>query len=127
MNSPSASVLTGMERLELELIVRDFTASLNDGVSRDLIGFLHEDVVYKSSSKHVVRGRAHVLALLRDIRSTFAVVEIRLENVGIEGDVVVAEQHVDLALPGALRQRIMGFASYRFIDRQIVEWHQLHA
>ncbi|MET0715152.1 MAG: nuclear transport factor 2 family protein [Mycetocola sp.] len=127
MNSPSASVLTGMERLELELIVRDFTASLNDGVSRDLIGFLHEDVVYKSSSKHVVRGRADVLALLRDIRSTFAVVEIRLENVGIEGDVVVAEQDVDLAVRGALRRRIIGFASYRFVDRQIAEWHHLHA
>jgi limonene-1,2-epoxide hydrolase len=120
-------MLTGVERLELELIVRDFTASLAEGDSRELAEFLHEEVVYQSSSKHVVRGRGPVLALLRDIRSTFVVMEIRLERVGVDGGVVVAEQSIDLALPGALRQRIMGFASYRFVDRQIIEWRQLHA
>jgi len=120
-------MLTGVERLELELIVRDFTASLAEGDSRELAEFLHEEVVYRSSSKHVVRGRGPVLALLRDIRSTFVVMEIRLERVGVDGGVVVAEQSIDLALPGALRQRIMGFASYRFVDRQIIEWRQLHA
>ncbi|GAA3207084.1 hypothetical protein GCM10017690_14690 [Microbacterium terregens] len=64
---------------------------------------------------------------MRDIRATFVLMEITLESIGVADDVVMVEQVVTLALPGTLRQRVMGFASFRFRELQIAEWRQLHA
>ena len=119
--------VTGIERLELELLVRDFTTVLNEGQSHDIAAFLHEHVCYRPSRTQLVRGRRSVLAMLEEVRLTFDVMQTSLDAVSVNETVVLVEQTIILALPGSAAQRLMGFASYRFSGLQISDWHQIHA
>jgi len=116
-----------IERLELELVVRDFIDVLNDGDGDDISAFLHERVHYRPSPRQVICGRAAVLAMLADVREAFDSMSIRLDTVSVCGQVAVVEQTIELALPGAVAQTVMGFASFGFVGFQIAEWHQVHA
>lgn len=126
MDEIERQVVSGIQLLERELIVRDFISVLNDGPIRDLCAFLTEDVVYCASATQRITGRTSVLGLIDDLRSTFDELRTTLLDVAVAGDVVLAEEVVLLGLPGASLQRIMSFSSFRMEGARISAWHQLH-
>ncbi|GAA1940894.1 hypothetical protein GCM10009775_35930 [Microbacterium aoyamense] len=119
--------LNGIERLELELVVRDFTSLLNSRCFDELTAFLHPDVEYRPSLRATVRGRSAVIALCEEIHHSFDEWCTSLLNVAVTEDVVLAEQALRLRLPGEQERWIMGFASFRMHGFQISAWHQVHA
>lgn len=118
---------SGIQSLELELIVRDFIAVLNDGPTADLCAFLTEDVIYRASPRQIVTGRTALLEMIADIRSTFDEWHTSLIDLAVTRDVVLSQQAVRLGLPGSAPQWAMGFASFRIDGLRISAWHQLHA
>lgn len=117
---------TGIERLELELIVRDFVTILNDGTVRDLHPFLTEDVRYKPAPDKLVLGRDAVSAMISELRSAFIEWRTTLLSVAVTGHVVLTEQEMILGLPETGPQVLMGFSSFRLDGFRICSWHQVH-
>jgi len=118
--------MSGIELLELELIVRDFVTVLNDGAMSDVVAFLTEDVVYRSSAHQTIAGRPAVVSMVQDLRSAFDEWRTSLLTVAVANDVVLAEQAVCLKLAHTERQWVMGFSSFRLDGMRICAWHQVH-
>ncbi|WP_191621693.1 nuclear transport factor 2 family protein [Microbacterium caowuchunii] len=118
---------TGIEKLEYELIVRDLVNVLNAGAFAELSSFLHEDVVYRSSGRHAVRGASGVVTLCQDIATTFHGVCIEILSVAVDDNVVLVEEWMRLGLPGEQPRWVMGFASYRMRGLLVAEWRRMHA
>ena len=127
MDELERQAFSGIQSLELELIVRDFVSVLNDGSTTDLCAFLTEDVIYRASPKQVVSGRKALLEMVDDIRSTFEEWQTSLIDIAVTRDVVLCEQVVRLRLAGADPQWVMSFASFRMDGFRISAWNQLHA
>ena len=127
MDDLERQAYSGIQSLELELIVRDFVAVLNDGPTTDLCAFLTEDVIYRASPRQTVTGRKALLEMIDDIRSTFDEWQTSLIDIAVTRDVVLSQQAIRLRLPGSTPQRAMGFASFRIDGFRISAWHQLHA
>jgi limonene-1,2-epoxide hydrolase len=119
--------LTAIEMLEMELIVRDFVSILNEGHDYEIHAFLTDDVTYKLSGRQYVTGRAAVVAMICDIRSTFAEWRTELVAVAVTGPVVLTELAMRLTLPSMEPQWVMSFASFRVDNSRISAWHQIHA
>ncbi|MFG6401121.1 MULTISPECIES: nuclear transport factor 2 family protein [unclassified Microbacterium] len=126
MDEIGREAMSGIERLELELIVRDFFTILNDGCIEDLLAFLTEDVVYKPSPRQAVTGRAAVIAMVSDIRTTFDEWKASLIDVAVTGDVVLAELALRVKLPIGPPEWLLSFASFRLDGYRISSWHQVH-
>lgn len=117
--------LTGIERLEYELIVRDFVGVLNDGSDDELVAFLHPDVVYRASSTHAVAGRDSVIDLLQQVRVAFEEIQYCILNAAVSGHVVLVEQAI---MTKPLRGQALwhlSFASFRIEQFRIAGWTQL--
>jgi limonene-1,2-epoxide hydrolase len=127
MDPLSKHTLSGIERLELELIVRDFVSVLNAGCFSEFAAFLHDDVVYRPSGHQVLRGRTAVVQMCRNVVDAFEVACVEMTNVAVDGDVVLAEEWTRLKLRGKPEHWVMGFSSYRFEGFQISEWRRMHA
>jgi limonene-1,2-epoxide hydrolase len=119
--------MTAVEMLELELIVRDFVTILNVGSDHEIHAFLSDDITYRPSVHQCVIGRSAVVAMICDIRSSFAEWRTEVVSVAVTGPVVLAELALRLALPYKEPQLVMGFASFRVDDFRISAWHQIHA
>ncbi|MFS0732967.1 nuclear transport factor 2 family protein [Microbacterium sp. 1P10UB] len=119
--------LTAIEQLEIELIVRDFATTLNEGGDHEIHALLTDDVVYRASLRQCVTGRSAVVAMVRNIRSTFTEHRTELLEVAAAGRVVLTELSLHLALPTMKPQTVMSFASFRVEQNRISAWHQLHA
>lgn len=118
---------TGIEKLEYELVVRALVSVLNAEAFAELPAFLHQDVVYRSSGQHTVRGPSGVVTLCRDIATTFPGVCIEIRSVAVDDNVVLVEEWMRLGLPGEQPQWVMGFASYRMRGLLVAEWRRMHA
>ncbi|MFS0795077.1 nuclear transport factor 2 family protein [Microbacterium sp. 1P10AE] len=127
MDEFTRATYTAIERLEFELIVRDFITVLNEGSTRELHAFLADDVHYRPSAQLTVYGRSDVVAMIEAIKRTFQEWRVFLVSVAVTGDVVLAEQSMSLRLPGCEPHLVMGFASFRLQNSRISAWHQIHA
>lgn len=119
--------LTAIERLEYELVVRDFTSLVNDGCFDELDAFLHPEVTYQPAPRQFVAGRRAVVAMLKDMHDSFEECTTTLLDVAVTHDVVLTEQQLRLRLPALPAQSVIGFSSYRLDGFQIAEWHQVLA
>jgi hypothetical protein len=126
MDQSGHDSLTGIERLELELIVCDFVTVLNDGALMDLYPFMTESVRYKPAPDRSVCGRDAVVAMIAEIRNNFTDWRTSLLSVAVTDDTVLTEQELRLGLPGGPPRALMGFASFRFDGFRIASWHQVH-
>lgn len=129
MSSPPTPgpVLTGLQRLERELIVRDFLTVWNAGGSDELGAFLHSDVVFRPALGRVARGRPAVIAMCRDIQGRFQGFRVSIVDLAVSSSSVLVEQEIELEDPDCAPCTLMSFASYRFEGYQISEWRQLSA
>jgi limonene-1,2-epoxide hydrolase len=127
MSAPHEVSTPAIARREVENVVRDFVAVLNEGCLRDLVPFLDENLTYRASTHRTVRGLPQVLAMIAEINASFIVRHVTLDALAVDGSTALAQQSITLALPGRPSQAVLGFASYRFRGLRMVEWTQTYA
>jgi limonene-1,2-epoxide hydrolase len=120
-------VRSGIECLELELIVRDFIAVLDDGSAADLCAFLTEDVIYRGSPTQILTGRRAVLQMIADIRATCLQWQSSLIDVAVTvtDGVVLSERAIHLRLPRSEPQLITSLDTFRMSGFRIATWHHV--
>lgn len=124
---PRRTAPSGIERLELELLTRDFVTALNAGDLAGMRSLLHEEVVYRTSPVRVVTGRDEVIEMCREIRDSFREMGTTLNRVAVTDDVVLVDQTLYLVTHAGDELWLMGFGAYRFHDGLIVSWSQIHS
>lgn len=127
MDEMHGVAMNGIEMLERELIVRDFISLLNTRVTTELVPFLTEEAMYELSPSQMIQGRRAITGMLDDVIDTFEIWHTSLIHVAVTGDVVLAEQCLQMRLPGHEAVRVFGFASFRLEGYRIARWHQSYA
>lgn len=127
MDDVRREALDGIQQLERELVVRDFTSLLNDRAHAELHPFLTEDVQYRPSPSRTIEGRSAVTRMIADMHQSFDEWSMTMVSVAVSGDTVLTEQRLRLRLAGTAAVEVMGFASFRLQGVQICAWHQIHA
>lgn len=121
------NALYGLRRPELELVVHDFVSALNGRRFAVLAEHMHPDIVFRPSHSRCAHGRESVLAVCSEIWGAFDRFDVQVEQLAVRHDMVLIEECVSVAVGDAPRQRLLGFASFRFAGLEIAEWRQIHA
>ncbi|PPF16812.1 MULTISPECIES: nuclear transport factor 2 family protein [unclassified Rathayibacter] len=116
----------GVAMIENELVVRDFLEVWGARDSRQLIPFLHPEVVYSASSSQEIAGRARVLEMCDEVHRAFTEIRIALVTIAVAGSVVLTEHALHLRSDTGEGHWLRCFGSYELRGEQIVTWRQLH-
>lgn len=123
MNAFENYVSAGMDRLAMELLVRSYFDTINQGT--DASGFFAEEVVFRPSIARCAEGRHDVIEMLGEIRDTFEEWHTDIISLATGDDFVLAECVIHLKLVGNDPGHVLAFSYLRIRDGRISEWHQL--
>lgn len=125
MDPALSAAQRGIQRLEYELIVRDFTDVLNEGEPDELHAFMDTNVVLRMAANKAVEGRSAVATLINDVHARFEMFTVIITGLAVTERAVLVEQLLLVKLPETASYSMLGFASFRFRGFQISEWRQL--
>jgi len=126
MNQAGRECHGAVQRLEYELIVRDFTAVVNAGHADEARTFLHPDVVFRAGPKNALVGSENLIKMLNDIRAHFETFTVTITRLAVSDTGVLVEQLLLLKLAGRECCSLPSFSSFRFERFQIAEWRLAH-
>ena len=105
-----------------DVLVRDFVDAFAKKDASALAPFLHSDVVFRNYGDREVQGREDLLEVWAGVFETFEQVVFETVHQAVNGDVVIAEQVHNLALPGGQLAPVMNMAVYEIRDGKIAAW-----
>lgn len=117
--------LTAIERLEQELIVRDFIAAVNGGLRSDDELLLHPLVTYRGSSVTALQGRRSVAEMCSNLREALQGFRFDIVRLVSSDMAVLVEEQVRFTSGDGQVVEVPGFASFQIEDSMIRTWRRL--
>ena len=103
-------------------IIKDFLTCFEAKDADRLASFLHPDVVFLNYGDPEVRGKNAVRETWNRLFSNFGALRFETVHQAVNGNVVIAEQIHNIALPFGKLTPIMNMAIYEIVDGKIAAW-----
>lgn len=118
--------LTAIERLELELIVRDFLYGIEHRNFDEVAQLLHPDVTITSGLAREIHGRASAMRACRSLFGATLTAPIRVLQVLVTDDAVLSEQEMAMPVESGAVEPVTVISCYRIEEFMIKSWNQLY-
>ncbi|MBG6239979.1 hypothetical protein IWX78_002969 [Mycetocola sp. CAN_C7] len=115
-------VRTGLDRLAMEMLVRSYFDTLNEG--GDPSRYLEHPVVFRPSLSREAQGRSDVIEMVASMREPFEEWQTTIVSLATGEDFVLAECVIQLKLHGT-QGHVLAFSYLRIRDGRISHWHQV--
>jgi limonene-1,2-epoxide hydrolase len=103
-------------------IIKDFLTCFEAKDADRLASFLHPDVVFLNYGDPEVRGKNAVRETWSRLFSNFGALRFETVHQAVSGNIVIAEQIHNIALPAGKLTPIMNMAIYEIVDGKIAAW-----
>jgi len=103
-------------------IIKDFLTCFEAKDADRLASFLHPDVVFLNYGDPEVRGKNAVRETWGRLFRNFGALRFETVHQAVNGNVIIAEQIHNIALPSGKLTPIMNMAIYEIVDGKIAAW-----
>jgi len=103
-------------------IIKDFLTCFEAKDADRLASFLHPNVVFLNYGDPEVRGKNAVRETWSRLFSNFGALRFETVHQAVNGNIVIAEQIHNIALPAGKLTPIMNMAIYEIVDGKIAAW-----